>query len=371
MFRATRVETDTASLKNNLAILKKCNGDRAFFCPMIKANAYGHGDVAVAHVLQSGGISAMGVALVEEGLKLRTAGIHSPILIFAPFDKAAASAMFTHQLTPVVGRFEDLTALASLKGKTELGIHLKFNTGMERLGFDESELEKLRAELKNQTHLRVEGLCTHLTHGDEAHEPDGFTARQLSRLESLTRGFNGLKHAHKSSSLATLAEHSIAKDSMLGSRPGISLYGLAYEGKRVGPGLKPVLRWISALNRVHQVDKGSAVSYGARWIAPRRSVIGVVPVGYGDGYPRSLSNRGHMLFRGLRAPVVGTVCMDYTMLDLTDACRDGSPQAGEEVLILGHQGSEEISASELAEKAGTIAYEIVTGIRARVAREVK
>lgn len=367
MFRPTRLKIDLAALKHNLSLLKQANG-ADFFCPMVKANAYGHGDVVIAQAIESVGTSALGVALVEEGLSLRTGGVKAPILVFAPFDKASASAMFTHQLTPVVTRFEDLDALAALKCKMPISVHLKFNTGMCRLGFDSSELTQLRARLHELTHIQVAGVCTHLTHGHEAHLPEGQSQRQLQTLKAMAGDFPGVRHAHKSASLGALANHSQSKTPGIGARPGISIYGLPYEGRFIGPGLKPVLSWVSALARVHEIKAGESVSYGARWTAARPSWIGVVPVGYGDGYRRSLTG-AEVLFRGARVPVVGIVCMDYIHVDLTDVLRDGVPQAGEEIVLLGRQGTQEISAVELAEKAGTIAYEIVTSISSRVARQ--
>lgn len=369
MFRKTRLQLDTAALKNNLQLLKRWNGD-SFFCPMVKANAYGHGDVAVAKVVESQGATAVGVALYEEGLRLREAGIRMPILVFAPLDRAAASAALTHQLTPVVGRFEDLNALLSVAGKSAIKFHLKFNTGMNRLGFDVSELAKLKLVLAENPLLQVEGVCTHLTHGEEAYDAEGVTSQQLIRLKEMSAGFPGVRHAHKSASLVALAEHSRPKDPGMGSRPGISLYGLPQHGHLTGKGLRPALRWSSQLVRVHSLEKGDAVGYGARWVAKKKSYVGVVPVGYGDGYMRALSNRGEMLFREMRVPVVGSVCMDYTLIDLTDACRGEMPGLDEEIVILGTQGKGEVSAAFLAERAGTIAYETVTGIGRRNTREV-
>ena len=337
---------------------------------MVKANAYGHGDVQVARLVERADVSALGVALFEEGVTLREAGIRKPILVFAPIGVREASTAVTSDLTPVVGRFEDFEALLSLGTKTPVRFHLKFNTGMNRLGFDEADLPRVREILANNPQLKVEGLCTHLSHGEEAHHPEGYTQRQLALFNKMTAGFSGVKHAHKSASLAALAENSQKPEAGIGARPGISIYGLPQDGHRTAPGLKPALHWSTELIRFHKVGKGEAVGYGARWIAPRESVVGVVPVGYGDGYLRALSNKGEMLFRGMRVPVVGSVCMDYTLIDLTDAVKSEEPRNGEGIVILGKQGDQEITAGFLAERAGTIAYEIVTIIQRRVAREV-
>jgi alanine racemase len=370
MIRPTRVQIDLSALRHNLDLLKQWNGLDAFFCPMVKANAYGHGDVTVAKAVVAAGCSALGVALYEEGLTLREAAVRAPILVFAPVDKTAVSAALTHGLIPVAGRMEDLQAIGEVAGRAKIPLHLKFNTGMCRLGFDHDELSRVRDFLKAHPALQVTGVCTHLTHGEEAADPDGHTARQLAKFRAMSEGFPGVRHAHKSASLAALAEKGVRKDPDLGARPGISIYGLPQDGHKTAAGLKPVLSWKSTLIRTHDVEKNQSVSYGARWVATRRSCIGFIPAGYGDGYMRALSNRGTMLFRGRRVPVVGSVCMDYTLIDLTDACGSERPRAGEEIVLIGRQGGEEVTAAELAQAAGTIGYEIATAISRRVAREV-
>jgi alanine racemase len=363
MLRRTYLRIDTQSLRHNLQLLKKWNGSD-FFCPMVKANAYGHGELIVARAAEETGVSALGVALVEEGIRLREAGIRAPILTFAPLSIESAQAASRACLTPTVGRFEDLQALDRLG--QPIGVHLKFNTGMQRLGFDASDLAQLKYELQSRPWLKIEGTCTHLTHGEEAGESGGRTQTQLKRFLELCKDFPGVRHAHKSASLASLGEK---KPQGIGARPGIGIYGLPHDGRLTGAGLKPVLTWKSELINVHTVEKGENASYSARWTAQRRSIVGVLPVGYGDGYMRALSNKGVMLCRGQRVPVVGSVCMDYTLVDLTDLAASGTPKAGEEVVLIGKQGADEIAAVELAELAGTISYEIVTAIGARVARE--
>jgi alanine racemase len=364
MFRATHLRIDTQSLRHNLQLLKKWSRGE-FFCPMVKANAYGHGDVLVARVAEEAGVSALGVALVEEGVRLREAGLKAPILTFAPLSVDAVKAANKFCLTPVITRFEDLQAL-DRAGSSPTAVHLKFNTGMQRLGFDTDEIPKLKAELKSRPWVKIEGVCTHLTHGKEAGDGSGPSQTQLRRFLEMCKDFPGVRHGHKSASLASLMEN---HNDGIGARPGISIYGLPHDGKQTGAGLKPVLSWKTRIARVHTVEKGESASYSARWTAERRSVIGVLPVGYGDGYMRALSNKASVLFRGQRVRVVGSVCMDYTMVDLTDSAVSGLPQAGDEVTLIGEQGGQRIEAAELAELAGTIAYEVVTAISARVARE--
>ncbi|MGE0525765.1 MAG: alanine racemase [Bdellovibrionales bacterium] len=368
MFRPTAARVDTNALRSNLELLKSWNG-AGFFCPMVKANAYGHGDLIVSRIVeQSGEADALGVALVEEGCRLRERGIRMPILVFGPLTAESAKQVLDFGLTPVMGCMGDLDALLRHPIRHRLKIHLKFNTGMQRLGFDAIDIPPLQSRLKAHAEsFEVQGVCTHLSRGEDVREADGPTAKQLLRFQKMTAPFPGIRHVHKSASLCTLREETARTG--LGSRPGIALYGLPFEGREMAPGLKPVLTWTTALVAVHDVEKGEGVSYGPAWLAPRRSRIGVVPVGYGDGYSRTFSDRGEMLFRGCRVPVVGRVCMDYTLLDLTESCRDGDAHTGEPVVIIGRQGHEEISAAELAETAKTISYEVVTAIGHRVARE--
>jgi len=369
MPRLTRAEISVSALKNNLQLLKRWSGENSFFCPMVKSNAYGHDDVLVSLVAEGEGASAVGVARVEEGTRLRRKGVKLPILTFVPLLKDSAQQAVKSQLTPVIGRIEDLKVLLDLGLTQSLGIHLEFNTGMQRLGFDQDDVPELLNILRTHPLIKVEGVCTHFVFGDDAADPNGFSLRQVERMQNMATAFPGVRHAHKSASLIARKEAGLPADPDFGSRPGIALYGLAHEAHRVGPGLKPVLRWVSELATVHQIEQGETVSYGGRWKAARRSWIGVVPVGYGDGYMRVLSGKSQMLFRGARVPVVGSVCMDYTLLDLTCVCQDNPPQHGEEIVILGAQGNEVIQAVELADLAGTIAYEIVSNIRQRVPRE--
>lgn len=369
MSRLIRAQIDVKALKNNLSLLKKWTGAKNFFCPMVKSNAYGHDDVLVSQVAEKEGVSAVGVARVEEGVHLRQNGIKIPILTFVPLLRDSAELARKHGLTPVLGRVEDVEILAAVRTSDPIGIHLEFNTGMQRLGFDRADLPKLRQLLRDNPRIQVEGVCTHFVYGEEAADPNGFSAKQLQAFLEMTQDFPGVRHAHKSASLVSRLEKGKPAEDGIGARPGIALYGLAHEGTHVGPGLVPVLRWVSELATVHVVEKGETVSYGGRWKAARRSTVGVVPVGYGDGYMRVLSGKSHMLFRGARVPVVGTVCMDYTIVDLTDVCQDRPPKHGEEIVILGRQGGEEISAMEIGAWAGTIAYEVVSNIRQRVPRE--
>lgn len=368
MHRPTRLTLDLAALAHNARVMRAQIGD-AFFCPMLKAGAYGHGDLLAARALAPLKPSAFGVALVEEGVRVRQAGVDTPILVFAPFDHAGLMAMREHQLTPVLTGLKDLEVVLAAAAAAPLAVHVKLNTGMQRLGFDLTEVPRLMEQLARAPWVRVEGVCTHLTHGEDFLEADGPSARQMARFHEFRVKFpNAVTHLQKSASLAVLGARAAALG--FGARPGISLYGLAYDGDCIAPGLKPVATWSSQLARVHRVNKGEAVGYSSRWRASRASVVGVVPVGYADGYARGYSPRAEMLFRERRVPVIGSVCMDYTFVDLTDAHAEGEAHAGEPIVMLGRQGASELPAHELAGLLGTISYEVVTAISARVPRVV-
>ena len=368
MARRTIARIDVPSLRHNLQTLKDWTGPGNFFCPMVKANAYGHDAALVARVAEQQGVSALGTALVEEAVSLRQTGILGPILTFSPLDAESAAQVFRHGLTPVITRFEDLLALEKSRGAQNVAAHLKFNSGMQRLGFDAGDLPRLKSELDRLNWLRVDGVCTHLTHGEEADQAGSPSAVQIRKFLEVTQDLPGARHAHKTASLAALK--GAGQESGVGARPGIGVYGLPHDGFHKGEGLRSVLTWTTKIALMHTVQKGETVSYSARWTAPRDSKVAVLPVGYGDGYMRSLSGKGQVLVRGHRVPIVGSVCMDYVMVDLTDVwAAEGEIKIGESVVVLGRQGQEEISAAEIAAAAGTIAYEVVTNISARVRRE--
>ena len=363
--RPTWVEIDVSALAQNLIWLKALNGD-AFFCPMVKANAYGHGDVLVAKTAEKLGADAVGVALIEEGIRLREQGVRLPILVFAAFDTNNASYLYRHRLTPVLGRPADLEALAG--APPDFAVHLKMNTGMQRLGFDESDLPRLRADL-GRLKLKVTGVCTHFTHGEDGATPTSPSGVQLERFQQMSEGLGGARHANKSASLLNLNEQIGAADGAkrIGARPGIALFGIPPGAKALDAHLRPVLSWRTQITHVHKIKANATVGYDGAWRADRDTILGVVPVGYADGFTRAMgAKQGQMEWRGERVAVVGRVCMDYTFLDLTDVvARSAAAATGEPVTIIGPN----ITAAERAGAVGTIPYELVTGISARVPRE--
>jgi alanine racemase len=343
---------------------------------MIKADAYGHGDVEVARALRSAGAEHLGVALIEEGLKLRSAGDRESILIFGPFDESGAGAMLAHSLTPVVNEWSQLEALAHAskkQGAKAVVFHIEINSGMNRLGFSADETPQVRQWLDAHIEFQLAGVCSHLMRGDDIADANGESAKQQAVFSRSLAAFHGLQfqvHLLNSGACVKLRSN-LSRIGPVGARPGIAIYGAqtANEKKDSG-GIHPVLTLKTRLCHVHRIKAGEGVSYGPKWRATRASVIGVVPMGYADGYSRALSGNGIVLFRGRRAKIVGTICMDYFMIDLTDisSSTSGTVEVGEEIVLIGKQGEEEISAVELAALANTISYEILSGLGSRVPR---
>lgn len=354
-FRHTELILDLKQIEKNIQTLKGW-AQNSFFCPMLKANAYGHGVEWFIPALQSAKVQAVGVVLVEEGIQLRSLGYNGQILVFGYFPKETAEVLVKEKLTPVISSYDDLENLQSVAN--QVFIHLKFDTGMHRLGFSWSQSEELYQRLQKSA-FQVEGVCTHLSQSADILDKEAWSITQVDRFHQARRFWpQAVTHVLNSEALEKV--HVAAnKDLQLGSRPGLAIYGLTGHSQ-----LRPVATLETRLISVKEVQKGEGVSYNSTWRAPVHSRVGLVPLGYGDGYRRSLSNRSVMIWRNHRVPVVGTICMDYTLIDLTDFCAEGVPQVGEPVTVLGPQ----ISAIQLAEELGTIPYEVMTGWSARIPR---
>ena len=365
--RPTLCLIDHSALRWNLQQIRGKIGGRTKILSMVKANAYGHGAAEVAHTLASAGGDAFGVALVEEGVELRRVGIRAPIMVLAGVYSDQLDQLFAHSLTPAV---HDLTGLNSLEKAVRrcsvtLNVHLKIDTGMGRLGLVAAEIDRWIAAVKNLTTLKIEGIFSHFSHAENV--AGDYTRQQLEIFNRVVERLRAedicppLIHFANSAATITLPE---AYFDMV--RPGIMLYGV-YPSPAMAEQitLKPVLTWKTKILQVKKVPQGTSISYGQTFVTKRPSSIATLPVGYADGYPRLLSNRGEVLVGGHRAPVAGRVCMDLTMIDVTDI---ENVQQGDEVVLLGRQGNAEISADQIAAWANTISYEILTSISARVPR---
>jgi len=362
MFRPTQAIVDLEAIRSNFLALKKMVGN-GFICPMVKANAYGHGDVMVVKAMNEVGAERVGVALIEEGVHLRESGVTCEIMVFGRLTLESAKAAVENSLIPVLSSWEDFATLARLPAPP--AFHIKINTGMNRMGFPLEEVPRLKEFFAKEKKLRCIGVCTHLSHGDDAADPNGRSEKQIQKFQQAFEQFGNpqLLH-HVLNSDALLARSKANKNNeWLGARPGLAIYGLCDT-----PLLKPAMSLHTKLDLVRRVPKGESISYGGRWTASKDSWVAVVPIGYGDGYWRAFSNKAHMLFRERRVPVVGTVCMDYSLLDLTEASHEGEPKAGENVVVFGAQGKSSMSVAELTKLVDTIPYELVTNLNIRVPR---
>jgi len=362
--RPTHVLVDLGAIRRNLQLVREAAVGRAV-CGMVKANAYGHGLVPVGRALAEANVDFLAVALVEEGMRLRQAGLNLPILVVGGALDDGFVQLVAHNLTPVLFRKEHLRVLAEAAGGNSVAFHLKIDTGMARLGISADAVPDFLEALTRHPQLRLEGVLTHFANADLAdHE---FNARQLALLEqahdALKKGGQQPRWVHIANSAAVL---SFPEAHQALVRPGLMLYGLDPMHARTSTALAPAMRWVTSPVQVKTVPKGARVSYGGRWVATRESRIATLPIGYADGYRRALGNKAQVLIRGLRAPIIGTVCMDLCMIDVTDIA---GAAVGDEVVLMGRQGTDEISAYDLARWGDTIPYEIICGVGARVPRQ--
>ncbi len=364
--RATWAEVDVAAIRANTAWLRARSNAPALLAA-VKADGYGHGLEIAARAAVAGGADWLGVALVEEGAALRAAGIDVPVLLFAEPPVAAIPALLDAGLTPAAYSPAFLAALdaaAVARGGPPVGVHLKLDTGMRRVGVPPADWEDALRRVRAAPGLALDGLWSHLAVADEPGHP--FTVQQAAAFRrglALARGL-GLapRLAHLCNSAATLTLPDEHHDLV---RPGIALYGLdPGGGLTAGTPLRPALALYSRLSLVKRLAAGEAVSYGLRWTAARATTVGTVPAGYADGVTRALTNRGMVLVNGRERPMVGTICMDQLLVDLGD----DEARVGDEVVLLGEQGGRRVSAEDWASRLGTITYEVATSIGARVPR---
>lgn len=363
--RPTRAVIDLGAIVENAREVKRVVGDGVDVLAVVKADAYGHGAVPVARALsERAGVSGLAVSLVEEGLELRQAGVRGPILVMGGVYAGAHRELLARDLVPIVSDPTDLEPFA--RAAAALGrrarVHLKVDTGMGRLGVRPERLGAFLDEVVGRPEIEVVGFCTHLASAEA--EDGAQTREQLSRFSAArdalaARGLAAGVLVHAANTAATF-RHPEARFHAV--RPGLALYG----GGALGPPLRPAMRFVTAIAQLRDLEPGDPVSYGALWRAPRRSRIATLPVGYADGYPRRLGGRAEVLISGRRCPVVGAVCMDMTLVDVTEL--GDAVSVGDEAVLLGAQGEERITAAELAERAGLIEYEITCGVSKRVPR---
>jgi alanine racemase len=365
--RPTRAEVSLGRLRHNFHALSRAAGVPIW--SVIKADAYGHGSKAIARTLERAGSAGLCVSLLEEAIELRDAGIRLPILVMGGHYAGAWSELLEHRLTPVLSRPDQLAALAAelrYADRPGLPVHLKVDTGMGRLGVAPADLESVAGRLSNCPELRREGLMTHFAAAESDPESVRAQLAAFDRARAVLARFGVTpERRHAANTAATLA-HPEARFDLV--RPGIGLYGFC-PGVSGPVTLAPVMRVRSEIIALRRLEPGRSVGYGGTWTASRQSVVATIPMGYGDGLSRALSNRGSVLIRGRRAPIVGTISMDMASLDVTAV---PGASLGDEVVVIGEQrgplGEASITAQELAELSGTIAWEVLTAISRRVPR---
>ncbi|MFH0855529.1 MAG: alanine racemase [Candidatus Omnitrophota bacterium] len=362
-YRPTWAEINLDNLEHNFSQIKKQVAAKTKILVTVKADAYGHGLAPVSKRLEAIGVNFLGVASIDEGIKLREAGITVPVLVLGLILKSDALPLFEYGLAASVCDQESARAFNSkaVKLGKKLNVHIKVDTGMGRIGVAHYDAHKLVKKIHGFKHLNVEGIFTHLAFADMNQE---FTFYQISLFDKLLKDLrkDGVRVplAHAANSLGVL-NYENSHFNMV--RPGLVIYGL-YPKENLKINLKPVLKLKTRVIFVKKVPAGSGISYGHDYITGKATKIATLPIGYGDGYPRNLSNKAPVLINGKRFKVCGRICMDQVMVDVGNE----NVRIGDEVVLIGSQGKSSITAEELAGLSGTVPYEIVCGLGSRIPR---
>lgn len=366
--RPAWAEINLDHLAHNVRQFKELIDPDTRLMAVVKADGYGHGAVEAAKTALAGGACSLAVAIVEEGIELRRSGIEAPILVFGYTAPSLFPALVEHNLTPTIFSLDSAVQLSKQAGEQNiiLPLHVKVDTGMGRLGLLPEEAVETIARIVRLPGLKVEGLYTHLAAAEE--EDPSYTNEQLVLFDRIVeccreKGVT-IPIIHAANSAAGIA-HPHARYNLV--RLGLAMYG-CYPSPHLRDSrvvLLPALAFKSRVVLVKRVPPGTAISYGCTYYTDDEALIATIPVGYGDGYSRLLSNRGQILVRGQRAPVVGRVCMDHLMADVSHI---PGVHEGDEVVLYGRQGREEIEVDEVAALTGTISYEVLCAVAKRVPR---
>jgi len=368
-YRPTWAEIDLGAVAHNVREVRKKIGKKVRILGVVKADAYGHGVIPVSQAILAAGVSYLGVAGLDEALELREAGLKAPILIFGSSLPEEAEKIVKHNLTATVCTEEFASSLACLEGKGVQGqkikVHVKVDTGMGRVGIYFEEATDFIRKLGKEKSLEIEGIYTHFPSADEEDNP--FSLVQIERFKEVfgRLGRAGtdipLKHMANSAAILNLPESYFDL-----IRPGLLIYGLYPSlAMKKSLNLRPALTLKTKIVYLKKTPSGRTISYGRTYVTGRETVIATLPVGYGDGYSRSLSNKGEVLVRGKRAPVRGRICMDQTMVEVGHI---PGVKVGDEVILIGNQNEERITVEEIAEWIGTVPHEIVSRLGKRVGR---
>ena len=364
----SRALVDLDAYAHNLDVVRRFVGDTAGIMAVVKANAYGHGMAPIARKAAETGVRMLGVATVDEAIALREAGIETPVLIMMQPEPKALGPVIEHGFRLMVSEIalaEQLGEMARRANRVAL-VHCKVDSGMGRQGF---ALKTAASDLQHLTrisHIDIEGVATHFPVADKLQ--DTFTYNQIKTFKQLLKKLNryGIPYelAHAANSAAIVNYQDSIFDLV---RPGLITYGIwPTEHPPARNLLKPVLRWETQVTQVRELEAGATIGYGRTYTAPAPMKAAVLPVGYADGYKHALSNRAEVLIAGRRCPVRGSVCMDQIIADVTEL---PEAAAGDTATLIGADGNERITVEELAKRADTIPYDILTGIGPRVPRQ--
>jgi alanine racemase len=368
--RPTWAEINLDSLAANFHLVKEQVGPSINVMAVVKANAYGHGATACARRLEREGANWFGVALPEEGIELRDAGISRPILCLAGFWEGQAELCLQHALVPVIYRLDMLEAIdrAARDRGVIADVHLKIDTGMGRLGVRFDEVAEFAPQLKTFKNIRVDALMTHFAAADEP-SCEILTHDQIHRFQNAVTAFRELGHrpslVHLANSAGIFAEPESWGNMV---RPGGVLYGLwrdILDPAHRDENFQPVMSLHSRISLLKWVPEGETVGYGCTFEASRKTLVATIPIGYDDGYPRGLSNRSHAIIRGVFATIIGRISMDLTLIDVTNV---PDVRLNDEVILMGKSAGQSVTAEYLAKTAGTLSYEVTCGIGSRVPR---
>jgi alanine racemase len=371
--RPAWIEISRSALQNNVQQIRAVIGPDVEMMAVVKANAYGHGATDVAPII-AGDVDRFAVAALSEAIDLRRTGIEQPILVlgYTPGWLAHDAARLGVTLTVYdIENAREFNVVAAQMGR-DLCVHLKVNTGMNRLGVEPADVMSTLSALQELEHLGVEGIYTHFASADltdKQHTEEQF-ALFASLLEELKQANLRPRLAHAANSAATI---SLPGTHLQMVRTGIVLYGLDpdVEETPAPAGCVPVLTWKANVAQVRKLAAGAGVSYGHEFVADRPMTVAVIPVGYADGFPRKPLHWGSVLIHGREAPILGRVCMDQSIVDVTAIVAETAPVTlGDEVVIIGRQGDAELSAAEAGRRTGTINYDVTSRILARVPRIV-
>ena len=368
--RPTRAEVSVASLVNNFQVVRSLISPDVKIMAMVKANAYGHGIVRVSRELLKAGAHSIGVAYLEEGMFLRENGITAPIVVLGAINTEQIADFINFEIEITSSSLDKsiaISQMAKAMGKTAR-VHLKIDTGMERIGVHWYNAPRFINDTLAMENIDVQGIFSHLAKAENDRQ---FTETQVARFEEIVNNMekNGTRPplVHLANSAGIINFRSSHFNMV---RPGIMLYGYNPNGylpdvRFNGKTLEPVMSLKTKVSYFKVVPSGTGISYGHTYVTDRQTRIATLPAGYGDGYPRLLSNRGEVIIRGKRYPVTGTICMDQAMVDLGP---DGTAYNGDDVLLFGKMDGHQVRLEELCEKIGTITYEMLTTISFRVPR---